>query len=585
MDADALDAAVAAADVRVEQLFADLRRQADGRNPAVRRAWDAETAASSWLRPKPRPTPAPPPADRDDWWYDHLFGDGNGEPSDSDADAPEPRQPSVATPAPRVRGSVNLLTPSPWLFNSFGGGDVEVATRFQLSEGVTAVTDHVLGSSTPSRGNERRAGTVRREDDAGRSTRTPRRLARVNQSLRRAIDDIVGGEIERRDSGFDASTPREERDDVDEMLERERRVTENLRDGVAAMRATERRRASADANARVEARRAKEKKQRASEADRIMRAEAKKPDPPVPRARVVFHRASQTEFSHRRRPASTQTVYIHPSLIESFEKRPPWGGGAGGSRRWQVRNQVAAVAPRPTLKPTVARVSVGVGSDAPPSKSPRRVKFSPEVFHEGGGASELAAESDAVIEPIRDAAPLSGFEERCAVAISTYLVSLDARRRAFVLNDWGASDGRFDGAELCVRVDVQPSADGGILVQTSKHAPPERFVPIDPQPLRALRLCLSTPLSKRRGDANVAPTSLAWIRIDHDEHGSMDLPKLCASMLYRERAKDDDEGKSLPRGYFVNFSFKEHARVFRHAVYLAELRLKAAKDAGKPSGE
>ena len=53
---------------------------------------------------------------------------------------------------------MNLLTPSPWLFNSFGGGDVEVATRFQLSEGVTAVTDHVLGSSTPSRGNERRAG-------------------------------------------------------------------------------------------------------------------------------------------------------------------------------------------------------------------------------------------------------------------------------------------------------------------------------------------------------------------------------------------------------------------------------------------
>jgi len=35
----------------------------------------------------------------------------------------------------------------------------------------------------------------------------------------------------------------------------------------------------------------------------------------------------------------------------------------------------------------------------------------------------------------------------------------------------------------------------------------------------------------------------------------------------------------------VNFSFKEHARVFRHAVYLAELSLKAAKDAGKPSGE
>jgi hypothetical protein len=67
------------------------------------------------------------------------------------------------------------------------------------------------------------------------------------------------------------------------------------------------------------------------------------------------------------------------------------------------------------------------------------------------------------------------------------------------------------------------------------------------------------------------------------ETGHCQLPALCACVVYRERRKapppkthemwgsDAEEDTEQPCRHFVHFSFRDHRRIFSHALYLCEV--------------
>jgi hypothetical protein len=218
------------------------------------------------------------------------------------------------------------------------------------------------------------------------------------------------------------------------------------------------------------------------------------------------------------------------------QEAPPWGAGGGRKRH----NRVG-------LKPEWESASLLVGG---PAVAGSVLPLHPsQVLRVADGYASTSGE-------------MSRFEERCALALSRHLSSLDARQRQLVMEDWGAADGGFEGAELCIRIEVT-AVEGGASAERLK--PPggggnvyrQQFVPVQPQPLRQLRLCLGSPTS--------SSTGVGKIKVDYDEHGRCQLPALCACVVYREKRRSE-EGVETCR-LFLHFSFRklEHGRIFRRA--------------------
>lgn len=243
-------------------------------------------------------------------------------------------------------------------------------------------------------------------------------------------------------------------------------------------------------------------------------------------------------------------VFIDPSLLDGdgagvrrsrtgkhSSVRAPWGGGGGRKR------QGASPATR-KLWPRGSTVT----QNTPPWLRPSYRR------------------------PADPSVQLSHFEERCASAVRAHLETFTIKKRRELLDDWGAVGGGFNGAELSVQIELTAMhADtidvggwrGMVLTQGLTH-----FVPVQPQPLRRLKLCLGDPTTNVVVAGRFARATLGWINVDYDENGMCDLPAFCGSVLYRRRVSGG-ETETASR-YFVRFSFREHARIFARAVHLCE---------------
>ena len=112
-----------------------------------------------------------------------------------------------------------------------------------------------------------------------------------------------------------------------------------------------------------------------------------------------------------------------------------------------------------------------------------------------------------------------------------------------MLDDWGAMGGSFDGAALCIRIEVD-----------------DKLSTVEPQPLRQVKLFLALPKVR----------SLGRVKVDYDEDGKCQLPAMGACVLLREKMRADS-GISARR-HFVQFSIRDHRKIFCQAVHLFSMK-------------
>ena len=238
-------------------------------------------------------------------------------------------------------------------------------------------------------------------------------------------------------------------------------------------------------------------------------------------------------------------VFIDPSLLDGdvfrsrahethFEgKRAPWGGG-GGKRRVDVSTEQRKLWPR---QPVATSPWFKAGFRLP---------------------QELLASLE----------KLSVFEERCARTLHRYISEMDAKTRRKALEDWGASDGKFSSAKLFLRIEVMMVSEdecetggvGGLMLRRGSSC----FIPVQPQPLRRLKLCAGGAV----GSGPAAHVTLGWIEVDYDRHGRCELPPLCACVMYRRRVPGGETEAGCR--HFVQFSLRDHRPVFARAIRMSE---------------
>ena len=119
----------------------------------------------------------------------------------------------------------------------------------------------------------------------------------------------------------------------------------------------------------------------------------------------------------------------------------------------------------------------------------------------------------------------------------------DVLEREALLDDWGAMGGGFEGAELCIRIEVD-----------------DRLSPVEPQPLRQVKLYLALPKLH----------SLGWVKMDYNEDGQCQLPAMGACVLLREKMRAYAGGGA--RRHFVQFSIRDHKLIFCQAVHLFSMK-------------
>ena len=92
---------------------------------------------------------------------------------------------------------------------------------------------------------------------------------------------------------------------------------------------------------------------------------------------------------------------------------------------------------------------------------------------------------------------------------------MDAKTRRKALEDWGASDGKFSSAKLFLRIEVMMVSEdecetggvGGLMLRRESSC----FIPVQPQPLRRLKLCVGGAV----GSGPAAHATLGWIEVDY----------------------------------------------------------------------
>ena len=338
----------------------------------------------------------------------------------------------------------------------------------------------------------------------------PTKKTDKNLTLRRAVEDILSADGGRAGKCLPG-------EDVQDTVRKEKEVTKQLRRQMNQM---------------LERRRSDEKT-------------TSQTPPNATSSYANYHEGNPRHVSWK---VADDVVFIDPSLLEGNDvgarrrkqsgARVPWGGGGGRNRQ-------------DTAPPTKELWPRGPINGAPPWLLPGyRPPDDPSVT-------------------------LSRFEERCASALRCHLETMNIKKRREQLGDWGAVGGGFDGAELSVQIElmaiqdttgVKPGGVGGMVLQQGSM----RFVPVQPQPLRKLKLFLGDPTSNAVFGGRAAHVCLGWINVDYDENGMCDLPPFCRSVLYRRRI-NGGETDTASR-YFVHFSIREHARVFARSVQLAGKR-------------
>ena len=595
-------------------------------------------AAASTLEPPDRESPQGEQHDDDgnesdglaSRCWEELFGgggcnDGSSESKDFEI-PPQPRQLPVTQPSLRVPTSrystVNTdITRSSCHISCVGGSDTEVGTRMRAIDPGGSVDGVVVAALNAQRArgktepdSEKHISTTTVDacglplsqksqvmmmmtppgsrnihNGAARSDKISQHLApkvmttTTNSVLREAIDNIISGGRQHMLRDGRSTT-----EGLEAMLEREQRVTLELREGVARLRAEQHRKAVDEVNAR----RRLAHKQWEEEEEIRFKAESARQLPPVPVTDIIFHRAVQTVVECR--SESTQTiesgaVFIDAELFDGHSgvggrgrqsgkkyppQVPPWGGGGG---RKQCDRETKK--PKPgresasTLQHSVVNPQWLLPEMAEEARRRRRRRREGRITNcmQSNVAerlfplhpSQLLRNREGVVSTSNE---VSRFEERCASALSRHLSSLDPKQRQMLMDDWGAADGGFEGAELCIRIEVT-AVGSGLRSDDDNHG--QQFVPVQPQPLRQLRLCLGSPASSSAGvfgKAGYMP--LGWIKVDYDDFGHCQLPALCACVMYREkRGSSDEGGAETCERHFLHFSFRklEHGRIFRRA--------------------
>ena len=356
-------------------------------------------------------------------------------------------------------------------------------------------------------------------DDIDVTTRVRTSLSRVEAStsasargrstLRRAIEDILRADwlVRTRAGNDDEATAANGKevpvDEFDLLLRKEKQMTRELRERMRKM---------------MERRRMEEQSAEPEEFD------------------VAPGIRGDSEFDD---------VFIDPSLLDGdvcgsrahethYEgKKAPWGGG-GGRRRVDVSTEQRKLWPR---QPVATSPWFKPGFRLP---------------------QELLASLD----------ELSVFEERCAVTLHRHIAEMDAKTRRKALEDWGALDGKFSGAKLFLRIEVMMVSEdecetggvGGLVLRRGSS----RFVPVQPQPLRRLKLCVGGAV----GGSPATHVTLGWIEVDYDKHGRCRLPPLCACVMYRRRVPGGETAAGCR--HFVQFSLRDHRPVFARAIRMSE---------------
>jgi len=351
-------------------------------------------------------------------------------------------------------------------------------------------------------------GLASEETPAATRAVNPTKKVGPNLTLRRAVEDIIK-------SDWESAGRLPPGDDVPDSVQREKEATKELRREMNLM--LERRRSDAALLAQV---------------------------PP---------KASSSDSRHVSWNEADDIVFIDPSLLEGEGSRDrrshggkqncaraPWGGG-GGRIRQDTLPPTKKLWPQGSINEPTTRPH-----DMPPLLLPGYRR--PEDF----------------------SVKLSRFEERCASALRSHLETLTIKKRRELLDVWGAVGGGFYGAELSVQIELMLThtydakvGDMGGMVLTQGSM---RFVPVQPQPLRRLKLCLVDSTTNVVVPGRSAHAFLGWIEIDYDENGMCDLPPFCTSVLCRRRVSGG-ETETASR-YFVCFPVREHARVFARAVHL-----------------
>lgn len=349
------------------------------------------------------------------------------------------------------------------------------------------------------------------ESTAATRAMNPTKQTDQNLTLRRAVEDILSADWQRAGKCLPG-------EDVQDTVRKEKEVTKELRRRMNQM--LERRRADSAASQSSTA----------------------------TSSQVNHHECVPSDSRHVSWKAAHDVVFIDPSLLEGNDSgvrrskqsgaRAPWGGGGG-------RNRQDAVPPTKSLWPRESIVAPKYGK--PPWMLPGyRPPEDPSV-------------------------KLSRFEERCASALRLHLETMNIKKRREQLDDWGVVGGGFEGAEISVQIElmvihagdnVKVGGVGGMVLKQGSM----RFVPVQPQPLRRLKLFLGDPTSNAVVAGRPAHVCLGWIDVDYDENGMCDLPQLCSSVLYRRRVSGGETDTASR--YFVRFSFGEHARIFARAVHL-----------------
>ena len=111
---------------------------------------------------------------------------------------------------------------------------------------------------------------------------------------------------------------------------------------------------------------------------------------------------------------------------------------------------------------------------------------------------------------------LSVFEERCARTLHRYISEMDAKTRRKALEDWGASDGKFSSAKLFLRIEVMMVSEdecetggvGGLMLRRGSSC----FIPVQPQPLRRLKLCVGGAVGNLSSCSASVTAGSRWIR-------------------------------------------------------------------------
>ena len=616
-EAEELDAAISAADERISQLWSDLRGLA---KPTISTHISSESgttalfmqggvqSSSAGLCASDRGLTPEQGYENEDDTIVHVSealgipsgGGGTISERGGFVGDPQPQEPSVTWPAPCSPNN-NTRLDICWQVRRCGGSETEVGTRIRANQTGYCRASVVGAPSVGTNSGDKCCSPVTSTtarfpllqpwktpssdslsfDDCAEGRRDLE-LVSTNQknhlSLRRAIDHVLRGERSYTAHGHEISEGvLQSGGGMEQLLHRERRLTMKLKEGVAQLRAEQHRMAVN----RVKARRSLEIKQRETEDEGRLQLEVL----PVPASDVIFHRAVQTLVESR--SVSTQTadsvdVYIDEVLLDrnvctrrcGRENRsntivhdaPPWVKNTGISRR-KHHDRVGTKSEHASADMSTKRLGTVFGENVYPCFLPvgtddgHMVQISSRQSLSSRNVPSTAACGSTSLHlgqffPIGGSNStsdvLSRFEERCALALRRYVSSLDDRQRQVLMDDWGAGHGEFEGAELCIRIEVSNDTD-------------QRFVPVQPQPLRQLRLCLGA-TTCNPNSSHAFHLNLGWIKVDYDENGYCQLPPLCACVMYRVR-KRCEEGDVEKWRHFVHFSFRklEHGRIFRKA--------------------